>query len=64
MESMDEGFRQQLLAVEEMKEIAVNNARKEAGQLRIACESRVAEVSLVVHYNSIYYFSLFCSTPA
>ncbi|CAH8864923.1 unnamed protein product [Trichobilharzia szidati] len=44
MESMDEGFRQQLLAVEEMKEIAVNNARKEADQLRIACESRVAEV--------------------
>ncbi|CAH8584628.1 unnamed protein product [Heterobilharzia americana] len=44
MESMDEGFRQQLVAVEEMKEYAINNARNEAEKLRLACETRVVEV--------------------
>ncbi|TNN21151.1 Leucine-rich repeat and coiled-coil domain-containing protein [Schistosoma japonicum] len=44
IETMNEGFRQQLLAIEEMKDLAVNNLRNEAEQLRIACETRVAEV--------------------
>ncbi|KAH8874430.1 Leucine-rich repeat and coiled-coil domain-containing protein 1 [Schistosoma japonicum] len=48
IETMNEGFRQQLLAIEEMKDLAVNNLRNEAEQLRIACETRVESEMRIV----------------
>ncbi|VDO94633.1 unnamed protein product, partial [Schistosoma margrebowiei] len=48
MQAMDERFRQQLSSTEEMNDLAMNRVKNEAEQLRIACETRVAEVSLLV----------------
>ncbi|CAH8583581.1 unnamed protein product [Dicrocoelium dendriticum] len=44
MEFMDAGFRQQLQAVTESKDVAMSAVREEAEQLRSNCESRVADV--------------------
>ncbi|CAH8600896.1 unnamed protein product [Schistosoma guineensis] len=44
MQAMDERFRQQLSSTEEMNDLAMNRVKNEAEQLRIACETRVAEV--------------------
>ncbi|CAH8540866.1 unnamed protein product [Schistosoma turkestanicum] len=44
MQMIDERYRQQLSATEEMKDLTVNRVKNEAEQLRIACETRVAEV--------------------
>lgn len=48
MQAMDERFRQQLSSTEEMNDLAMNRVKNEAEQLRIACETRVAEVSSLV----------------